>query len=227
MVAVLKRTALVSSAAALFVCAGAALAQAVVFTENFNDATAGAQQSTVPTSERWETTFYYGSPVVDSNWIFSDSVFLAREIVLNVPTGDQAIQLNEQPGHALAVRVPGVSPIIGETHYTLQFDHWGDNFEGTYTFLVKADATVVHTVTRDFLFSGSGTTESFSFMAPSNSFVLSFLDATPTGSISSALIDNMVLTAIPEPETYAMLFAGLGLLGFVARRRKAALRAFA
>jgi hypothetical protein len=25
---------------------------------------------------------------------------------------------------------------------------------------------------------------------------------------------------IPEPETYAMLLAGLGLLGFVARRRK-------
>ena len=28
------------------------------------------------------------------------------------------------------------------------------------------------------------------------------------------------LAAIPEPETYAMLLAGLGLLGFIARRRK-------
>jgi hypothetical protein len=27
---------------------------------------------------------------------------------------------------------------------------------------------------------------------------------------------------IPEPETYPMLLAGLGLLGFVARRRKTA-----
>jgi len=26
-------------------------------------------------------------------------------------------------------------------------------------------------------------------------------------------------TAIPEPETYAMMLAGLGLLGFIARRR--------
>jgi len=25
---------------------------------------------------------------------------------------------------------------------------------------------------------------------------------------------------IPEPETYAMMLAGLGLMGFVARRRK-------
>ena len=28
------------------------------------------------------------------------------------------------------------------------------------------------------------------------------------------------VTAVPEPETYAMMLAGLGLLGFVARRRK-------
>ena len=30
-----------------------------------------------------------------------------------------------------------------------------------------------------------------------------------------------ITTAVPEPETYAMMLAGLGLLGFAARRRKA------
>lgn len=33
---------------------------------------------------------------------------------------------------------------------------------------------------------------------------------------------DISVTAVPEPETYAMLFAGLGLLGVVARRRKGA-----
>jgi len=35
-----------------------------------------------------------------------------------------------------------------------------------------------------------------------------------------SVADNVTVTAVPEPETYAMLLAGLGLLGFMARRRK-------
>ena len=33
-------------------------------------------------------------------------------------------------------------------------------------------------------------------------------------------ISSLTVSAVPEPETYAMLLAGLGLLGFMARRRK-------
>jgi len=33
-------------------------------------------------------------------------------------------------------------------------------------------------------------------------------------------IDALAIAAVPEPETYAMFAAGLGLLGFVARRRR-------
>lgn len=35
-----------------------------------------------------------------------------------------------------------------------------------------------------------------------------------------ARIDNLEINAIPEPESYAMMLAGLGLMGFVAKRRK-------
>lgn len=35
-----------------------------------------------------------------------------------------------------------------------------------------------------------------------------------------ARIDNVNLVAVPEPETYGMMLAGLAILGFVSRRRK-------
>jgi hypothetical protein len=39
-----------------------------------------------------------------------------------------------------------------------------------------------------------------------------------------SVIDAGVMAPIPEPQTYALLLAGLGLLGFAARRRTRAKR---
>ncbi|GJJ04236.1 hypothetical protein RugamoR64_47740 [Duganella rhizosphaerae] len=41
-------------------------------------------------------------------------------------------------------------------------------------------------------------------------------------SLGTSLDNVSLTTAVPEPETYAMMLAGLGLVGFAARRRKAA-----
>lgn len=37
---------------------------------------------------------------------------------------------------------------------------------------------------------------------------------------SGAVIDNVSVTAVPEPETYALLLTGLGFVAFMARRRQ-------
>ena len=42
----------------------------------------------------------------------------------------------------------------------------------------------------------------------------------PTGGQYSILDNVSIAQAVPEPETYALMLAGLGLVGFVARRRK-------
>jgi hypothetical protein len=54
----------------------------------------------------------------------------------------------------------------------------------------------------------------------SGSYSLSFANA--GGDNLGAILDNVVVStpAIPEPETYALMLAGLGALGVVARRRR-------
>ncbi len=53
------------------------------------------------------------------------------------------------------------------------------------------------------------------------------LDTTPvtitlTGNGLGANVDNWSVAAVPEPSTYALMLAGLGVVGLMARRRQAA-----
>jgi len=41
-----------------------------------------------------------------------------------------------------------------------------------------------------------------------------------TTNAAGGRLDVLAVTAVPEPETYAMFLAGLGFMGAVARRRK-------
>lgn len=49
-------------------------------------------------------------------------------------------------------------------------------------------------------------------------FLTNISDTTATGN----LLSQNIMTPVPEPETYALMLAGLSAMGFVARRRKQA-----
>jgi len=59
----------------------------------------------------------------------------------------------------------------------------------------------------------------FEYTATSATTALAFF-STGGAEWGGAVLDNVSVTAVPEPETYAMLLAGLGLMGTIARRRK-------
>ena len=64
----------------------------------------------------------------------------------------------------------------------------------------------------------AGTNLSFDSPSLKVQFLTGANATSKTGSLLSQTIP--AVTPIPEPETYAMMLAGLGLLGFVARRRR-------
>ncbi|MDP4299073.1 PEP-CTERM sorting domain-containing protein [Leptothrix discophora] len=69
--------------------------------------------------------------------------------------------------------------------------------------------------------NGAPTSGSYSFVAANDAnTVIRFL-----GTQKNTYLDNVTITAaapVPEPETYAMMLAGLGAIGYLSRRRKAA-----
>lgn len=83
----------------------------------------------------------------------------------------------------------------------------------TVTFVgTKADTT---TVSQNFTFTNNNW-NTLTFGAGFTN--LASLQWTQT---SIYVVDNLNVTAVPEPETYAMLLAGLGLLGWARRRQQA------
>lgn len=108
-------------------------------------------------------------------------------------------------------------------------------FFDTYTFTITDPGTVfggafaVYTtgftvVLQDATFTSIGTdtspSDGFSFSGLSaGSYALSFLGFSTAGAGYGGVIST-VTAPVPEPETYALMLAGLGMVGFMASRRR-------
>ncbi len=68
---------------------------------------------------------------------------------------------------------------------------------------------------------GSGNPPSFMGSLLAGSYQVDFKSTTGVFDATLSVAGGDTVTAVPEPETYAMLLAGLGLIGFSARRRQA------
>ena len=109
----------------------------------------------------------------------------------------------------------------GAANWTLSSNELGANgcaggsHAGTSLCYSGAHVALTNDMVFQFAFSG-GKTDPFSPQLKVNMF-----GADGGKKVGSLMGEHLVVSAVPEPQTYAMMLGGLGLLGFVARRKRA------
>jgi hypothetical protein len=158
--------------------------------------------TSVADHHRYITTASYVDPAVDTN---ADLKALGTSGAQFLGNTNGLIGAN----NSLVVTDPGIVAYAGSAQWG---SNWGSAFNGVSTGLIGSDLNMYLLEQTDGVFAARNSASVYSAIEQVGSPVFANLD----------MNGNLMIAAVPEAETYAMMLAGLGLVGFmVARRRQA------
>jgi hypothetical protein len=158
-----------------------------------------------PESSNFQPVGYIGAPtlpVSDTKIDRTGTSLWAVFLDDTTPTGAHPTASLDFSSGGLGIAFTSLSPLLRQTFFV------GDGLTGT----------------------GSGSQQTFLVPTGATRLFLGVLDGTvPNAAPGAAYFNNTgaftvaydLTTPVPEPETYALMLAGLGLVGFAARRRAA------
>jgi hypothetical protein len=156
-----------------------------------------------------------------------------RDSTFNVTTAAGFVGIGNAPG-------PGASPNTDNLgSFTLSgspfiFDNRSFDLLVTFTappgttpgstrFTAALEGTVVSTDNGGVFINFDNTPRSFTYTGGSFTFAVNDLSLVAGGNVAvTGQLRTTQVSAIPEPETYALMLAGLAAVGFISRRRKKA-----
>lgn len=171
-----------------------------------------------------DVTYYSEGSTGITGWtVVGGPIHNTHANFLPASDGSQWVDLTGDFGYGKGLRSDTVSTILG-TSYELSFDLGAHELFGSASVSVSINGGASQLFSNIYQLPGVMDWErkTLTWVADATSAQISFLGAA-NGLLSNDGViglDNVVLSAVPEPGTWGMLLAGLGLVGVAARRRR-------